>query len=146
MEPYTLDIIVIPAMKKRNRNTLQTNNRDIPWQVSQKKEHCLTKWSVEVTAEKFNSERRCSEVAVATRSKNNEIPCDCVDYSDINLNNEKYVGFHKDWRVAIKYVYQSIIGSPLEISWHRMKLIPVICHLLNINTRWMKITRHPMEV
>ena len=95
--------------------------------------------------ENFISKRRRSEVAVATRSKNNKFPADCVDYSDTNLNNKKYVGFHKDRRVAIEYVYHSIFNSPPEINWHRMKLILVICHLLNINTRSHDVVRRTLQ-
>ena len=91
------------------------------------------------------SKHRCSEKFVAMRYNSNAILSHNGDYSDPNLNKVKYVGFHKDRRVAIKYVYSAIFGAPPEENWHKMKLVPVICHLLNINLHSHGIVRQTLQ-
>lgn len=45
---------------------------------------------------------------------------------------EKYAGIYNERKIAVKYLYSSVFGAPPKEQWHRMKLVPVISHMLNI--------------
>lgn len=44
----------------------------------------------------------------------------------------KYPNILSERRVAIKYLFTAVLGAPPKEQWHKMKLISVISHMLNI--------------
>ena len=121
-----------PAIKKRrSRDTLSSNAHELQYQAqSQHEKYWQSTKGVEVKNSKPVVLHYRSISASEMSHYNSQYP---INFDiDVEIDNQNKCSF-KDRRIAIKYMFINVFGSPSVDSWHDMKLIPAISHLLNIS-------------
>ena len=122
-----------PTTGKRNRNTLAVNSRDGKFlTISQTKSTYLTSRGRVWTTEAAVRAHYQAKTAVSASRHVEEIIDMKALFSDLGGLATQYAGIYTDQRLAIKYMYIGVLGAPPKESWHGMKLVPVICHMLGI--------------
>jgi hypothetical protein len=121
-----------PAIKKRrSRDTLLPLANELRYQAtSQHQNYFQSSRGVTVTNSKAVGLHYRSKNASEMSHEKQHYP---IDFDiDGEIENHNKCSF-KDRRIAIKYMFINVFGSPNIDSWHKMKLIPAISHLLNIS-------------
>lgn len=131
MEAILRGQIVTPAAKKRNRVPLSSNAYNSRYEAdSQPRDYFQSIRGVLVTAEKSaKNHLRAKSAAEESRITDAEVR---FCHSELLEEGVKYPNFLNERRVATKYLFTAVFGTPPIEDWHRMKLVPVISHILNI--------------
>ena len=126
---------VTPTTGKRNRDSLTANSRDIKYRgLSQSKKYFLdTKARMDSGEKAVWAHFHAKTAAQARWYLDKEIDRNLL-FDDLGGLATQYAGIYTDQRLAIKYVYIAVLGAPPKESWHDMKLVPVVSHMLGIPT------------
>jgi hypothetical protein len=131
-------------VKRRKRNPLEPTAHEIRQSArSQLKEYWLEGKAVEVTPDLIASKHIRAKIGAAAAAKtwfrgsDDYNPDDNLHVKSLTRNSEdadqvRYPSFYTDRKSAIRFLHYHIFCAPDPDDWHKMKLIPSTCHLLNI--------------
>jgi hypothetical protein len=127
----------VRTIKKRNRNNLESNWRDETYKaVSQVADYWISTERAQVTTEKAvrgHYHAKMASEASHEWDENERHSWDSTENGRVNGKDKKDASFFIDRRIAMKFLFQNIFMSPAKALWHQMKLIPSMCHMLNIS-------------